>query len=66
MIARSETYLIYMVGQVWKKTGREDTTSSTAVLIQDGRTAPLKTLIKVGLDKPGVLHIRSMSSDLLE
>ena len=32
------------LGQVWKKTGREDTTSSTAVLLQDGRTAPLRTL----------------------
>ena len=35
---------LWMVGQVWKKTGRENTTSSTAVPLQDGRTAPLRTL----------------------
>ena len=34
----------FVVGRVWKKTGRDDTTSSTAVLLQDGWTARLRTL----------------------
>ena len=33
-----------MVEQAWKKTERDDATSSTAVLLQDGPTAPSRTL----------------------
>jgi len=33
-------------GQVLKKTGRDRLTPSTAVRLQDGRTAPLRTLIE--------------------
>ena len=32
-------------GQIFKKTGRDRLTPSTAVRLQDGRTAPLRTLV---------------------
>jgi len=36
-------------GQVLKKTGRDRLTPSTAVRLQDGRTAPLRTLPRTEL-----------------
>jgi len=37
---------LLLVGQVQKMTGRDDTMSSVLVLPQDGRTAPLRTLVE--------------------
>ena len=36
---------LLLVGQVQEKTGRDDEMSSVLVLAQDGRTAPLRTLV---------------------
>jgi len=36
---------LLLVGQVQKKTGRDDTMSSVLVLVQDGRTTPLRIVL---------------------
>ena len=36
---------LLLVGQVQEKTGRDDEMSSVLVLAQEGRTAPLRTLV---------------------
>ena len=38
---------LLLVGQVQEKAGRDDEMSSILVLVQDGRTAPLRSLIEI-------------------